>query len=579
VTIISPTKISASEAYRVFESVMEVHGYSTVVAGKVIKIVPSTDARTKSIETRLKEEAASPEDRVVTQLIPLKYADPDTIKRLFTPLVSKSSVILSYPPTNMLIVTDVYSNIQRLLRIIGAIDITGIGQEISVIPIEYGDAANMVKLLGGVFQTKQKVRKGSTSAQIKFVADERTNSVVLLASEVDSERIRRLIGMLDKQVPKGKEKIHVVYLENAKAEEMAEVLLALPSKEAEKAAGKGKKASPVVSEKVKITADKATNSLIIMAEKDDFVVLAEVIKKLDIPRSMVYIECLLMEVNVEKDFNLGTEWLAVGEASHDGTDGGYGGGFSGGGDVPYDDIAGLVVGDSTTGSGSFPSGFSLGLFSEALEIGGVLYPNLAAIVQAFKKDEDIHILSTPQILTTDNEEAKITVGKNIPYQTKSGSSDIESYNTYEYKDVGISMTITPQISQDRLVRLTISEEITSLDQLASTVEERPTTFKRAIETTVVVPDGNTVVIGGLIDDSFSVIENKIPCLGDIPGAGWLFKSVSKAQDKTNLFLFLTPRVVRSPSEAQAIYEQKKGDIDAVKGGNIKMFDETQTDSE
>ena len=156
---------------------------------------------------------------------------------------------------------------------------------------------------------------------------------------------------------------------------------------------------------------------------------------------------------------------------------------------------------------------------------------------------------------------------------------MESYNTYEYKDVGISMTITPQISQDRLVRLTISEEITSLDQLASTVEERPTTFKRAIETTVVVPDGNTVVIGGLIDDSFSITENKIPCFGDIPLAGWLFKSVSKAQDKTNLFLFLTPRVVRTPSEAQAIYEQKKDDIDAVRGGNIKMFDETQTDSE
>jgi len=153
VTIISPTKISVKEAYRVFQSVLEVHGYSTVKAGQVIKIVPSPDARTKSIETKLKEEAAFPDDQVVTQLIPLTYANPDEVKRLFAPLGSKSSVILSYSPTNRRIVTDVYSNIQRLMRILKAIDVTGIGQEISVIPLEFSDAAKLVPLLKSVFQT------------------------------------------------------------------------------------------------------------------------------------------------------------------------------------------------------------------------------------------------------------------------------------------------------------------------------------------------------------------------------------------------------------------------------------------
>ena len=156
VTIISPSKISLNEAYKVFESVLEVHGYTTVQSGEVVKIIPSPDARSKSIETKLREESETPRDRVVTQLIPLKYADPVEIKRLFTPMVSKSSVILAYPPTNTLIVTDVYSNIKRLLRILKEIDITGIGQEISVIPLEYSDATKLVNLLTTVFKPTRK---------------------------------------------------------------------------------------------------------------------------------------------------------------------------------------------------------------------------------------------------------------------------------------------------------------------------------------------------------------------------------------------------------------------------------------
>jgi len=559
VTIISPSKISVKEAYKVFESVLEVHGYTTVEAGQVIKIVPSPDARSKNIETRLKEEAASPADRVVTQLIPLKFANSTEIKKLFAPLISKSSVILAYPPTNMLIVTDVYSNIKRLLRILKAIDITGMGEELSVIPLEYADSTKFVKILDSVFKTKTRPKAQGSATAIKFVADERTNTIIVLASEVETTKIKRLIHLLDRKTPRGKEKIRVYYLENANAEDLAKVLQELPTKKG--GTSEGRKTT-FVSETAKITADKATNSLIIMAGKEDYLVLEDIIHKLDVPRSMVYIESLIMEVNVEKDFNLGVEWIAGGKTSIDDKETAVGGSFR------------------TTG-GVLPSpltlpeqGFSLGIFSEAVTVAGITFPNLGAVVRAFKKDKDVHILSTPQILTTDNEEATITVGKNVPYQTRAGTSEADvDYSYYEYKDVGITLKITPQISKDRMVRLNISLESTKLDELASIIRnDRPTTLKRTIDNTVIVKDKSTVVIGGLIDDSFSKTEYKVPCLGDIPLLNFLFKSTSKAGDKTNLFVFIVPHVIENPAEAEGIYQKKKDQIDQIREGNIKMYD-------
>jgi general secretion pathway protein D len=185
-------------------------------------------------------------------------------------------------------------------------------------------------------------------------------------------------------------------------------------------------------------------------------------------------------------------------------------------------------------------------------------------------------------MTTDNEEASITVGKNVPYLTKSGSSTVESYNTFEYRDVGITLKITPQISKDRRIRLKIAQEVTKLDT-ALTSGDRPTTLKRTFDTTVIVNDKNTVVIGGLIDDSLSTTEYKIPCLGDIPGAGWLFKSLSNSREKTNLFVFLTPHVVQSPLEAKQMFDKKREEIERIEKEGIKMyrrrFGESQDQSE
>ena len=579
VTIISPSKISVDEAYKVFESVLDVHGFATVQTGRLTKIIPSPDARTKNIETRFKSKGDSDNDQVVTQLIPLRFADPDDVKRLLTPMVSKSSVILSYAPTNTLIITDNYSNIARLMKILKTIDIPGVGREVTVFPVHNADASKLVTLLETVFKTSQASAKKRTRSSVdrssSFVADERTNSIIMVASEDDTNRMRSLIDVLDQETPKGKEKIHVYYLDYAVAEEIVTVLKDIPSGDQGKSDKGGAREAPVVSEDVKITADKATNSLIITADRDDYDTLVEIIRQVDIPRKMVYIEALIMEVITTKNFKLGTEWQIGDTINLNSTDdegnerqGLVGGGFS-------SDDSSISYSESVNSDGdrvlvpNLPSGFGLGVFGEALEIAGITFPSIAAVIQAYKKDTDVNILSTPQLLTTDNQEASIMVGKNVPYQTAASTSNNDTYNSFEYRDVGKTLKITPQINKDRMVRLNLSLEISSLADSTST--SQPTTLKRTVESTVMVKDGGTVVMGGLIGNEFSQTEYRVPCLGDIPGLGWLFKTMSKGGDQTNLFFFITPRVIQNPEEANRVFETKKNQIDQLREAQIKLY--------
>ena len=569
VTIISPTKISVKEAYKVFESVLDIHGFTTVPAGSIIKIVPAVHARSKNIETRLREEGISLEDKVVTQLIPLAYANPDELKKLFAPLISKSSLIVSYHPTRMLIVTDAFSNIKRLLKIVEAIDVKGIGEEISVIPLEHATASKLSKPLVSIFQkTPSRRIKGVPLAPVlRIMPDERTNSLIILATEDDTLRLKKLIRLLDKEIPRGEGDIHVYYLQNADAEDLVKVLTALPSEE-KKQAAKGK--APVISKEVQIVADKATNSLVIKAKKHDYLVIEDIIEKLDIPRTMVYIEALIMEVNVDKEFKLGVEWLGMEDFTYHGKTGGF---FSGSGGIgDYSSTKGLS-------GGSLPSGFSLGVVGEAITIGNVVFPNIAAILQAYQKDSDVNILQTPQILTTDNEEAEIKVGQNVPYLTTTGTTTTTgiSYESYEYKDVGVTLKITPQINQERFVRLKIFQENITLKK--GTEEYRPTTLKRSAETTVIVKDKNTVVIGGIIGESIEKGTYQVPCLGDIPGLGLFFKSQSRTRNKTNLFVFLTPHIIENSIEAQKIYDEKREEIDKIRGGAIKMYEKPDLEAQ
>jgi general secretion pathway protein D len=554
VTVISPTKLSREEVYKVFESVLEINGFSVVESGGISKIIPIPDAKGDNIDTRMTSAADDPSDRLVTRIIPLKYADSDELQRLFIPLLPKGSVMLSYRDTNMLIVTASLSSIDRLLKIIHAIDAPNIGKTISVIPVRHADAARLVTTLTGIYSARQKEEKKAPEMGMiaHFVADERTNAVVVLASEVETRRVEDLIELLDRQVPKGGEKIRVYYLEHATAEDLVKVLQEIPAQK-DTQNTEGQKQAPLLSESVHISADKATNSLIIMAEKEDYTVLEEVIAKLDIPRSMVYIECLIMEVNVSRGLDIGTEWRTAQDF-----DGGDKVGFSGFGATGDTGFGGL---NQVSKDGSLPRGFSLGVLGKSITIGGVTFPDIQAIVRAYQTDKDVHILATPQLLTTENEEAAITVGKNVPFQTRSAAeSATEVYSSYEYRDVGITLKITPQISKGRLVRLNVFQELTKLDTVNQNNPDRPTTFKRQIETAIIVEDTYSVVIGGLIDETVTQSQYKTPCLGDVPGLGWAFKTISEGEERTNLYVFLTPRVVRNPLEVQEILNEKQQEM-------------------
>lgn len=574
VTVISPRKIAVDEVYKVFESVLEIYGFATVQAGEVIKVVPALDARGKNLELRLKREAVSPEDRIVTQILSLQNANPNEIKKVLDPLVSKTSIVLAYPPTGMLIITDVLSNIKRLQDIVTALDVDGVGEVISYIPLKYASAQDMVKSLNLIFQ--QQAAKGALSP-VKIVADDRTNALIMLASENDTRKVKELLALMDKDIPRGAGAIRVYYLQNAKAEDLVKVLTGLPQ-QGKTPDPKAAAAAPL-SKNVQVVADKSTNALVITADTADYMIIEDVIRKLDITRPMVYLEALIMEVNANKDFGVGVEWSALKDVGATGI-GDEGSrnlgavGFNTGTSI-FPKITTDTTGISTVGS--LASGFSLGVLGAGIRIGNIVFPNVGAVLQAYQNDTDIRILSTPQLLTLDNEEAEITVGSNIPYVTRQDTTSTSDYNysSYEYKDVGVTLKVTPQINKEGFIRMKLDQSVTKVDSASATVDNAgnkilaPTTLKRTAKTTVTIKDGQTVVIGGMIEDNSSSGTYKVPLLGDIPILGWLFKSHSKAFDKTNLFIFITPRIIRNPEDAADINEDKKDYMKTITEGTIK----------
>jgi len=567
VTVISPTKIAVDEVYKVFESVMEIYGFATVPAGDVIKVIPALDARGKNMELRLKREEAAPGDRIVTQILSLQHASPDEMKKVLDPLISKTSIILAYAPAGMLIITDVLSNIKRLQEIVAALDIEGVGEVISYIPLQSASATEIVKSLAAVFPPQK-----PGIPPIRIVADGRTNSVILMASETNTTNVKKLISLMDKDIPRSGSTLHVFRLQNGNAEDLVKVLMNLPKEakdpKAPPAPAVGKAAA--LSKDLNVVADKATNTLIITADRDDYRIIEEVIRKLDEPRPMVYIEALIMEVSVNKNFNIGVEWRGLRDIGSGGLSGlgssatGLGmAGFSGSSIIPQV--------NTTTGAVSMPAGFSLGVIGAGIQIGSVVFPNIGAVLQAYQKDSDVSILSTPQLLTLNNEDAEINVGKNVPYITRSDTSATvpgQVYGqSYEYKDVGIALKITPHINEDRFVRLKIDQQVT---KLTGEQTSTPTTLKRTAKTTVVIRDKETVVIGGLIDDSTIVDTYQVPCIGDIPFLGWLFKTRGSGREKSNLFVFITPHIIRNQAEAAVIYQKKLEEIGNIEEGVIRM---------
>jgi len=315
VTVFSPSKISVEEAFRVFESVLEVHGLTTIPGDKVTKVVPSVEARQKSVETRKETTfVPRPDDRIITQIKPLAYADSQEIRKCSPPSSPKEGVVVAYEPTDILIITDYQSNIQRVLRIIDELDVQLQESVITVMSLQYASAEKLAEKILKLVETKQRAGRGRAAGapQLKIVPEERINALIVLADRQATQMIEGLVKTLDQATPRGGGNIQVVRLENAIAEDLAKVLLGLPTKQP---AEKGKE--PAISTEVKIAADKATNSLVITAKPEEFAVLEAIIKQLDTPRKQVFVEALFMEVSATKDLSLGVNWNVAGTTNLD----------------------------------------------------------------------------------------------------------------------------------------------------------------------------------------------------------------------------------------------------------------------
>jgi general secretion pathway protein D len=567
VTVISPRKITVREAYKVFESVLGMNGYTAVQADDAIKIIPSAMARQLGLEIREGKEAQSvpPEDRMITQIIPLEYATADEVRNLFASSVAKEGVIIAYKPTNHLIITDRASNIYRLLKIIEQIDVRIVEEKITVFPLEYASAKSLADKMNQLMAVEaRKPAPGRPPAPVaeqrvvKIIPEERTNSLIVLANEQETQEVRKLISQLDTEAPKGKSQLHVRYLEHARAEELAKVLNSIVSGKAKAATPPGRQPQAgATPEEASITADKATNSLVITASPQEFKELEEVIAKLDMIRSQVLVESMIAEVSMEKALQLGVDWRIM-DQPVEGSVRGFGG-----------SDFGLISGVQ---SGAYPSstgdtGLLLGMAKGFITIGGVQVPNIGVLIRAFQKDTDANVLSTPHILTMDNEKAKIVVADNVPLlksdlttplaTATATVSNIAVSRTYEYKDIGIQLEITPHISKGNMVRLEISTEVSNILAIDPANPGFVTTRKRQATTTVAVDNGQIVVIGGLIRDESSETTKKVPCVGNIPVLGWLFKNLAGTSTKTNLLIFISPQIIRSAEDLEKATAKKK----------------------
>ena len=557
VTILSPAKVTVDEAYQVFLSVLDVHGYTAVPSGKIIKIIKAVDAKAKGVETVSEGDLRPPEDKIITQLVPLEHGDATNFAKFLRPLIPKTGLLIPYPDTNTLIIIDVFSNVERLKRIIQELDVPGVKEQIRVFPLEYANAEKLATKMTNLFR----LRKGSkaTSGLVKIIADERTNSLIVSATLQKMADIENMIKQLDQKVTKRREGIHIYKLEHAVAEEVAQVLGELPGKGEEKKTGKAAPTRPPISKDVHISADKATNTLVIIADPDEYKILVDIIKELDVPRTLVYVETLIMEVSANKALDLGVEWR-VGDEYR----GGLKTGGSGGAWTVGSQSAKSVATDIAT-KGLLPAGFTAGVVGQAITLGGVTFPSIAAFVRAVRTDSDFNVISTPQILTLDNEEAVIEVGQNIPYTTsvvEQGAITDRPIQNFEYRDVGVTLKVTPHINSNNTIKLEVEQSIKNVvDKTAGEGLLAPTTTYRTTKNTITVAHGETAVIGGLVETTMNRGKTQTPCLGGVPALGWAFKQVGDKDDKKNLMVFLTPHVIGTPEDGRALYGDKREYMD------------------
>ncbi len=558
ITVISAETLTPEEVYEVFLSILQVHGYAAVTTGSVIKIVPEVNAKQGPLpmSTSAKGEGG---DELITKVISLDHVPAAQLVPILRPLVPQQGHLAAYNPTNTLIITDHAGNIQRLMRIIAGVD-RAESDELEVIPLRHASAPELVRIVNSLYPQSAK----DQANKINLAADERTNSILMSGERAIRLKIRTTIIQLDTPLDDGGGNTHVIYLSYAKAENMMNILTGLQEQTkktaaskrvpAAKAAGaaRGVAGASFISDTAIIQADEETNALIITADPNTLLTLKSVIRQLDIRRAQVHIEAIIAEISTNRDKEVGVGTVIDGTESSETT---FPVGISN--LVGLGDLIAAAAGsedaalDVLTNLGS---GLTIGVGAETSS--GVRY---GLILKALQTDSAANILSTPSIVTLDNEEAEIIVAQNLPFITGSftGAGSVNPQNpftTIERQDVGLTLRVTPQINEGDTIKLDLEQEVS--DVVSITEDSGPVTRKRSIKTSVLVDDGGILVLGGLIEEIVDDTRSKVPLLGDIPVLGWLFTSRASTKRKQNLMVFLKPSILRDFTDSAYVTNEK-----------------------
>lgn len=548
VTVITSSDIDSEELYETFLSILQVHGFSAVPSGaNLIKIVPSNQAKQQPVPVVGEEEDKSSlkrrnADELITRVIRVEHVPAAMLVPILRPLVPSTGQLQAYGPSNTIVISDRAANIERLIKVIRRMDRAD-DEELEVVPLRYASAKDLALTI----QTLQKSSIKGAKSKNKISADSRTNSLLLSGDKSSRQQVRKIIAKLDAPQPL-EEKTKVVYLRYAKAADLAKVLTGF-SKTQKSAKPTTKGAAGTQKADIDIQADEATNSLIITAETDVQRNIERVIRRLDVRRAQVLVEAVIAEVSANLSKTLGTSLglnMKEGFLGGSGTVAGIGAllnVLSGGNNA----IAGLAP----------PSGGGrLGL------VDNIGKNRFGLLIDALYGDGATNILSTPTVLALDNQEATIIIGENVPFVTGSytttgdaSSNPSNPFQTIERRDIGITLKIKPQINEGSSIRLDIEQEVSSLGATASNAAER-ITQKRSISTSVMVEDGQVLVLGGLMRDSFRDQITKVPVLGGIPIVGKLFRSSTTEKTKTNLMVFIHPVIMRDVLSGDHYTRQK-----------------------
>lgn len=586
ITIIAPSRITVAEAYKAFLSALAINSMTVVPSGSFLKIKTARNAQRDSIETYSGEYFPNT-DQMITRIIKLKYISADEVNKNLRILPSKDGEMVPYPQTNSIIISDYGSNIERVMKIINEIDVPGFEEQLEVIRIKYAKSKDIAELINQIINKGDAGQKfgpgvprfrrttpdadssaGSESYSL-VIADDRTNSIVVVGNKAGTLKIRELVKKLDFRLrPEDQGGVFVYYVRHSEAETIANTLngIATESKKALDDTQSNRSGPPATNPNtgmvtasssaifggdVNVVADKNTNSLIITASRPDYEIVKNLLSKIDIARDQVFVKVIIMEMNSQDQTVWGVDVYKFAPDTNGIGRIGFRGSDSLGTLLSPENDRGAILG---FGSGE--------VFDLKTPAGTIQVSSLAGLIRFLKGNVNANILSTPQIMALDNEESEIEVGENVPVasNTSTATNGTTSSNI-QFKDATIKLVLTPYISPDTdSVQMKIDQQVSQLSNTTVTASElnqrAVATTTRKIKTQIVVNSGDTAVLGGLMSDEESENVTKVPVLGDIPIIGWLFKSKNMSKVKRNLVVFLTPRIVRSQEESSAILSEK-----------------------